>query len=235
MTRHDRTAALGVVRALSQQLPDAEEYVMVHHPAFRVGKKPYVIVGLGEDGARVMLSVNLGPASQPYLLEDERFTKTPYLGRHGWVSVGFDAVSKEELKTLLVDSYRRCANRKQLALLDAATSSSAARGGAKHTAPRPRAGRARSPRSGAASAAAVASSPSSDAEWKALGLAAPARRALIGAGFTGLLDLRGTTLESLRELHGMGPTALELLRVALASTKRKTERRFVRESKRSRA
>jgi predicted DNA-binding protein (MmcQ/YjbR family) len=231
MTRHDRTAALGVVRALSQQLPDAEEYVMVHHPAFRVGNKPYVIVGLGQDGKRVMLSVNLGPAAQPYLLEDARFSKTPYLGRHGWVSVGFDAVSKDELKTLLVDSYRRCATSKQLARLDAATGSSAARGGAKRKAPG--SGRVRPGRAGAA--AATPSSSTSDAEWKALGLAAPARRALIGAGFTGLRDLRGTALSALRELHGMGPSALELLRVALAGAGPKAKRRLVRESKRSRA
>jgi hypothetical protein len=48
------------------------------------------------------------------------------------------------------------------------------------------------------------------------GLAAPARRALAGAGLT-RLDLLARTSESeLAALHGMGPKAIETLREALA-------------------
>jgi hypothetical protein len=32
---------LTVLREICAQLPLAEEYLMVHHPAFRVGKKPF--------------------------------------------------------------------------------------------------------------------------------------------------------------------------------------------------
>lgn len=46
-------------------------------------------------------------------------------------------------------------------------------------------------------------------------LAAPARRALSGAGFTRLDQLAGTSESDLRKLHGMGPTAMEALRTAL--------------------
>jgi DNA-directed RNA polymerase alpha subunit len=48
------------------------------------------------------------------------------------------------------------------------------------------------------------------------GLAAPARRALAAAGYTRLEQLTQVTAADLLTLHGMGPTALEQLRRALA-------------------
>jgi hypothetical protein len=47
-------------------------------------------------------------------------------------------------------------------------------------------------------------------------LAAPARRALEGAGLTTLPKLARKTEAQVRELHGMGPNALSKLRAALA-------------------
>jgi hypothetical protein len=46
-------------------------------------------------------------------------------------------------------------------------------------------------------------------------LAAPARRALASAGITRLEQLATLTESELRDLHGMGPSALTVLRVAL--------------------
>jgi len=48
------------------------------------------------------------------------------------------------------------------------------------------------------------------------GLAAPARRALAAAGYTTLAQLTAVTEQELRQLHGMGPKAIEQLRAALA-------------------
>ncbi|GAA3096617.1 DNA-binding protein [Streptosporangium carneum] len=47
-------------------------------------------------------------------------------------------------------------------------------------------------------------------------LSAPARRALINAGYTRMEQLPGVTAAELLTLHGMGPKALGMLRVALA-------------------
>jgi hypothetical protein len=47
-------------------------------------------------------------------------------------------------------------------------------------------------------------------------LAAPARRALAGAGYTHLEDLTQVTEAEVMELHGMGANAIEALRNALA-------------------
>jgi hypothetical protein len=46
-------------------------------------------------------------------------------------------------------------------------------------------------------------------------LAAPARRALIGAGYTRLEHLTTVEESEVMRLHGMGPNAMEALRNAL--------------------
>jgi hypothetical protein len=46
-------------------------------------------------------------------------------------------------------------------------------------------------------------------------LAAPARRALAGAGYTRLEDLTKVTEAEVMQLHGMGPNAMRALRTAL--------------------
>ena len=91
---------------------------MVHHPAFRVGKKPFAIAGMDEAERGPTVSINLGHEAQGQLLGDDRFYKTPYIGQHGWVTVSFHALAEPELWTLVVDSYRRVAGKKLLAQLD---------------------------------------------------------------------------------------------------------------------
>ncbi len=50
-----------------------------------------------------------------------------------------------------------------------------------------------------------------DGAWVELGLAAPARRALIDDGLFKLSDLRKTSLAAVKDLHGMGPNAVRIL------------------------
>mgnify|MGYP003349309285 FL=1 len=54
-----------------------------------------------------------------------------------------------------------------------------------------------------------------DGEWKALGLAAPARRALVNGGCTRLEHLVSLCRRDVAALHGMGPNALAKLDEAL--------------------
>ena len=49
------------------------------------------------------------------------------------------------------------------------------------------------------------------------GLAAPARRALAGAGYSRLEQLAKVSEAELKKLHGMGPKALGQLRQALSA------------------
>jgi len=50
-----------------------------------------------------------------------------------------------------------------------------------------------------------------DGAWRELGLAAPARRALIDEGLYKLSDLRKVSLDLIKDLHGMGPNTIRIL------------------------
>jgi hypothetical protein len=50
-----------------------------------------------------------------------------------------------------------------------------------------------------------------DGNWRELGMSAPARRALIDEGYYKLSDLRKTSLDEIKSLHGMGPNAIRIL------------------------
>jgi hypothetical protein len=50
-----------------------------------------------------------------------------------------------------------------------------------------------------------------DGAWREIGLATPARQALIDDGLFELTDLRKVSLAAVKELHGMGPNAIRIL------------------------
>ena len=54
-----------------------------------------------------------------------------------------------------------------------------------------------------------------DGAWVELGLAAPARRALIDEGLYKVSDLRKYSIDAIKDLHGMGPNALRILITAM--------------------
>ena len=58
-----------------------------------------------------------------------------------------------------------------------------------------------------------------DGEWRKVGIAAPARRALVDAKLYKVSDLRKISLEELTELHGMGKSAIARLKVLMAAKK----------------
>ncbi len=50
-----------------------------------------------------------------------------------------------------------------------------------------------------------------DGAWKEIGLAAPARRALVDAKLLQVSDLRKVSLDKLKALHGIGPNEIRIL------------------------
>ena len=104
--------------ALCAELPGSEQYVMVHHPAFRVAKKPFAVVGMRKDGGDATVAVNLGREEQVTLLADPRFERTPYIGQHGWVTIARRELGAAELRALIVDSWRRVAGKRRRAAWD---------------------------------------------------------------------------------------------------------------------
>lgn len=108
---------LARTRDLCRDLPEAEEYLMHDHPSFRAGKKCFAILG---DGDAPTMSIKVDLMDQPLYLEDPRFSRTHYIGQHGWVTMhlarGF---AWEEIAHLVVQSYRRAATKRALKALDA--------------------------------------------------------------------------------------------------------------------
>jgi hypothetical protein len=116
----DFDAFMTGLRTLCQDLPEAEEYVMHEHPSFRAGKKPFVICGDGRHGEPPTMSVNHGLFDQALLLDDPRFTRTHYIGQHGWVTIALsDLRGPDELRALVLGSYRRAATKRALKALEA--------------------------------------------------------------------------------------------------------------------
>ena len=58
-----------------------------------------------------------------------------------------------------------------------------------------------------------------DVEWREIGLAAPARRALVDAKLYKVSDLRKITVGELEDLHGMGKTAIARIKVIMNARK----------------
>ena len=58
-----------------------------------------------------------------------------------------------------------------------------------------------------------------DRNWRDLGLAAPARRALVDAKLLKISDLKKISEPELKKLHGMGANAVKVLKVAMKKSK----------------
>jgi hypothetical protein len=58
-----------------------------------------------------------------------------------------------------------------------------------------------------------------DREWREIGLAAPARRALVDAKLYKVPDLRKISVDELEGLHGMGKSAVARIKVIMNAKK----------------
>jgi len=58
-----------------------------------------------------------------------------------------------------------------------------------------------------------------DAEWRAIGLTGPARRALVNAKLYKVSDLRKITSAELDQLHGIGKSAIARIKQIMAAKK----------------
>jgi predicted DNA-binding protein (MmcQ/YjbR family) len=108
MPRRSRPAAIGSsgddLRRIALAMPAAVETLTWGEPHFRIHNK--IFCGLGIRDGREVTSVKLEKAHAEARLLDPRFRPAPYVGRYGWVEVGLEEVSPEELAALLEESYR---------------------------------------------------------------------------------------------------------------------------------
>src|SRR5262245_47777184 len=135
-------AALARMRKICLSLPDTKETPTWGQPHFRVGEK--IFAGLGEEKGILTVGFKLEKDLAEAIIRRPGFSRAPYVGQHGWVSLDVSTVGDwDEVRDLVQQSYRLIAPKKTLALMPAASNGKRARKSPKGR-PR-RAARARAP------------------------------------------------------------------------------------------
>ncbi|MBL0388238.1 MmcQ/YjbR family DNA-binding protein [Tumebacillus sp. ITR2] len=100
---------LAKVREISMKLPEVTEAVdSFGHTSFRVTDKPFVM--MGENAPIATLAIKTLPTTQDLLLQKAGYSKTPYIGRHGWVSLDTnETIDWQEVQELILEGYLRSA------------------------------------------------------------------------------------------------------------------------------
>ncbi|WP_163100247.1 MmcQ/YjbR family DNA-binding protein [Peribacillus alkalitolerans] len=109
MKIQDTAGMLEKLRNICLALPEAVEVVDgFGHKTFKINGKSFVISGESEKG--FSLSFKSDRETQSILLQREHFSKTPYIGHHGWVSIqNPDGKVWDELTDLIQEAYLRAA------------------------------------------------------------------------------------------------------------------------------
>ncbi|SDN23175.1 MmcQ/YjbR family DNA-binding protein [Bacillus sp. OK048] len=114
MKAEDSADMLQHVRDICLALPEAVEIIDgFGHKTFKINGKSFVITGENESGFN--LSFKSDRETQEILLQKEHFSKTPYIGQHGWVSMQNPAEKDwAELADLIQEAYLRAAPKRMI-------------------------------------------------------------------------------------------------------------------------
>jgi predicted DNA-binding protein (MmcQ/YjbR family) len=97
---------LARLRKICLALPGAIETVSFGHPTFKANGKTFCVFEeyKGELGICIKVEMEL----QGLFLDDPRFFRTPYIGKHGWVTLKVYAarLNWTEVRDLVRGSYR---------------------------------------------------------------------------------------------------------------------------------
>ncbi len=109
--------ALGEMRRICLALPQTKETLTWGKPHFRVGEK--IFAGYGEKDGRPGIGFKLEmDHAQRIIKSDPRFTRAPYVGHKGWVSVDVSGPTDwDRVQTLVLESFRLIAPKRTLKLL----------------------------------------------------------------------------------------------------------------------
>jgi predicted DNA-binding protein (MmcQ/YjbR family) len=108
---------LAALRTVCARLPEVQEVIDgFGHTTFKVGKKSFLIAGMGEDGGAISIKSDL--ITQAHLVSRGPYYRTPYIGQHGWVSIG-DPLTQdwEEIEELIAEGYRSAAPKRLVKLM----------------------------------------------------------------------------------------------------------------------
>lgn len=108
---------LARLRKLCLALPETDESASFGNPVWRVGKKTFA--SLYDYGKGLTLSFWVGIERQGPLEMDPRFSIPAYLGHNGWIALDAQhGISDDELRSLVIESYRHFATRRALAKME---------------------------------------------------------------------------------------------------------------------
>jgi predicted DNA-binding protein (MmcQ/YjbR family) len=103
------------MREICLALPDTKETLTWGYPHFRVGDK--IFAGWGAERGTQSIGFKLEmDHADAMVINDPRFTRAPYVGHKGWVSMDPTAVKDwNEVRDLIFESYRLIAPKRSLA------------------------------------------------------------------------------------------------------------------------
>ncbi|HSP15889.1 MAG TPA: MmcQ/YjbR family DNA-binding protein [Thermoanaerobaculia bacterium] len=106
-------SALDRLRKICLAFPDTEETITWGEPHFRVKGK--IFCGYGKEKGREAIGFKLEMDHADILVQnDSRFTRAPYVGHKGWVSMDAKAVEDwDEVRTLVQESYRLISSKRK--------------------------------------------------------------------------------------------------------------------------
>jgi predicted DNA-binding protein (MmcQ/YjbR family) len=107
-------AALKKMRAICLALPDTKETPTWGQPHFRVGEK--IFAGLGEEKGVLTVGFKLEMDHADAMVRRHGFSRAPYVGHKGWVSLDVGTVKEwGEVEALVHESYRLIAPKRTYA------------------------------------------------------------------------------------------------------------------------
>ena len=121
-----RSSPLNEMRRICLGLPEATETMTWGQPHFRVRGK--IFAGFGDHGGTESIGFKLEREHADAAIQDPRFTRAPYVGQHGWISMDVKGVRDwGEVRALVLESYRLIAPKALWAVVQGGKASPAAK------------------------------------------------------------------------------------------------------------
>jgi len=105
--RKTKPATFETVRQISQTLPGAEESTSYGTPAFKVKGK--LFARLHQDGESLVVGADFDERAEMMNADPERFYITDHYLNYPWMLVRLSKVGHDQLRDLLIASWRRAA------------------------------------------------------------------------------------------------------------------------------
>jgi predicted DNA-binding protein (MmcQ/YjbR family) len=104
--RATEASVLERLRGICDRLAGVTETVTFGHPTFKAKGKTFTVLETYKGD--LSICVNVGKKLQGSFDSDQRFYRTPYIGKHGWVSLKVHAarLNWTEIRSLVEESYR---------------------------------------------------------------------------------------------------------------------------------